>query len=241
VSTNKKAYMKNKLTIAAVALGVTFAASTSQATLNFAGDNNAQFNATGTSFQFNPIAGSIATPQFTFTGADIGLKGWITGAPWAVNMGGLSSTTVGSLTYQQAPVTSGGQLNIYDGVNTLVANLVWNQIHTQSDGQGGVNNSTAVNLTGITYTGLNANLLALAGNKTGNLNLTFQFSGVSPNLSSLFTGTGTSSASYSGSISSAPNVQSVPEPSTVVAGLLLLLPSGVSTVRILRKHKQANA
>lgn len=233
--------MKQLFNITTVAVGLAFAVTTSQASLNFAGDNNAQFNAAGTSFQLNPIAGSSATPQFTFTGADLGLTGWITGAPWAVNMGSLNSTTVGSITYQQAPVAGGGQLNIFDGVNTLIANLVWNQIHTLSDGQGGVATSTDVNLTGISYTGLNANLLALAGNKSGNLNLTFQFSGTSPNLSSLFgAGAGTTTASYSGSISSA-TVQSVPEPSTVVAGLLLLLPFGVSTVRILRKHKQATA
>ncbi|HTL73303.1 MAG TPA: hypothetical protein VL863_08370 [bacterium] len=231
--------MKNKLTIAAVALGVAVAASTSQASLNFAGDNNAQFNGSASTFQLNPIAGSSATPQFSFTGSDLGLTGWITGAPWSVNMGSLSSTTVGSITYQQAPVTGGGQLNIFDGVNTLVANLVWNQMHTISDGQGGLANSTDVNLTGITYTGLNANLLSLAAGKNGNLNLTFQFSGTSPSLSTLFGSTaGTTTASYSGAISTA-TVQSVPEPSTVVAGLLLLLPFGVSTVRILRKHKQA--
>jgi len=34
-----------------------------------------------------------------------------------------------------------------------------------------------------------------------------------------------------------PNISSVPEPSTIVAGALLLLPFGVSTVRILRKNK----
>jgi hypothetical protein len=35
----------------------------------------------------------------------------------------------------------------------------------------------------------------------------------------------------------APKITSVPEPSTIVAGALLLLPFGVSTVRILRRHK----
>ncbi len=34
------------------------------------------------------------------------------------------------------------------------------------------------------------------------------------------------------------NITSVPEPSTIVAGALLLLPFGISTVRILRKSKQ---
>ncbi len=43
--------------------------------------------------------------------------------------------------------------------------------------------------------------------------------------------------------STAPNKQPmlgiVPEPSTIIAGALLLLPFGVSTVRILRKNKAA--
>jgi hypothetical protein len=38
-----------------------------------------------------------------------------------------------------------------------------------------------------------------------------------------------------------PPTSSVPEPSTVIAGALLLLPFGVSTVRILRRHKAGKA
>lgn len=231
--------MKNILAITTVAAGLALSASNSQASMSFAGDNNAQFNAGGTTFQLNPIAGSAANPQFSFTGADSGLTGWITGAPWTVDMGSLNSTTVGSITYQQAPVMGGGQLNIYDGVHTLTGNLNWLQIHTSSDGQGGVADSLSVNLTGMSYAGLNANLLALAASGIGNLNLTFQFSGNSPNLSSIYDGNGgTSIASYSGSVSSS-NVGSVPEPSTVVAGAMLLLPFGISTWRILRKRLQA--
>jgi hypothetical protein len=229
--------MKHKLTIAAFAAGLALSATTSQATLNFAGINNAQFNASGDTFQLNPIAGSALTPQFEFTGADVGLTGWITGAPWSVNMGALSSTTVGSITYQQAPVTGGGQLNIYDGSTTLTGNVVWNQIHMTSNGQGGISDSLTVNLTGIAYTGANADLQALAVTPNGNLNVTFQFSGTDPSLTALFAGSGATTASYSGSISSAANT-AVPEPSTVVAGVMLLLPFGISTLRILRKHKQ---
>ena len=231
--------MKQKLAIAAVAAGLAVSATNSQATLNFAGINNAQFNASGDTFQLNPIAGSTLTPQFDFSGADSSLTGWITGAPWTVNMASLSSTTVGSITYEQVPVAGGGQLNIYDGVNTLTGNVSWLQIHTTSNGQGGVADSLSVNLTGIAYTGLNADLLALAAGGIGNLNLTFQFSGTSPNLTSIFAGnTGITTASYSGSVSPA-NVSAVPEPSTVVAGILLLLPLGASTVRVLRKNKQS--
>jgi hypothetical protein len=194
--------MKQKLAIAAVAAGLAVSAASSQASLNFAGVNNAQFNASGDTFQLNPIAGSALTPQFDFTGADSGLTGWITGAPWSVNMASLSSTTVGSIVYEQAPVVGGGQLNIFDGVNTLTGNLSWLQIHTLSNGQGGLADSLSVNLTGISYTGLNPDLLALAAGGNGNLNVTFQFSGVNPNLTSIFAGnTGITTASYSGSIS----------------------------------------
>jgi hypothetical protein len=230
--------MKQKITVAAVAAGLAFTAVTSHATLNFAGINNAQFNASGDTFQLNPIAGSIATPQFTFTGADAGLTGWITGAPWAVTLASLTSTTVGSITYEQAPVVGGGQLNIFDGLKTLTGNLVWLQIHTLSNGQGGVADSLSVNLTGLAYTGVNADLLTLLAGKNGNLNMTFQFSGTSPNLTSIYAGnTGVNTASYSGSISSTA-VSGVPEPSTIVAGAMLLLPFGVSTIRIIRNRQQ---
>jgi hypothetical protein len=226
--------MKQKLSLIAVAIGLALTVTTSQATMSFTGINNAQFNANGTTFQLNPIAGSSTTPQFDFTGVDAGLVGWISGGPWQVNMASLTTTTVGSITYQQAPLLGGGQLNIFDGVNTLTGNLSWGQIHTISDGQGGVADSLTLNLTGLTYAGLNGNLLALANGQTGNLNLTFQFSGTSPNLSSIYSGaTEASIASYSGSISTV-----VPEPSTIVAGALLLLPFGISSFRILRKHRQ---
>jgi hypothetical protein len=45
---------------------------------------------------------------------------------------------------------------------------------------------------------------------------------------------------YNNNCGPAPKGQTaVPEPSTIVAGALLLLPFGISTVRILRKDKQA--
>lgn len=236
--------MKHKLAIATVAAGLAISAGTSQASLNFTGINNAQFNSVGTTFQLNPIAGSSTTPQFDFVGAaNSSLVGWITGAPWLVNMGSLVSSTVGTLTFQQASVGGGGQLNIFDGIKTMTGNLAWLSIQTSSLGQGGVANSLSLNLTSLAYTGLNADLLALMANGTsGNLNMTFQFSGVNPELSNIYAGTGVTTASYSGSISTVPqNTSAVPEPSTMVAGALLLLPFGISSVRILRKHKQATA
>lgn len=231
--------MKHKLAIGAVVLGLAISAISAQAALNFAGINNVQFNANGDSFQLNPTTGSIATPQFDFTGSGLGWKGWITGAPWAVNMAGLTTTTVGGITYQQAPVIGGGVLNIFDGLTTLSATVNWIQIHSISGGQGGISDSLAINLTGITYTGLNAELLALAAGHTGNLNLTFQFSGAAPNLNGLFDGSSNvTQGSYSGSISGA---SPVPEPATLLAGALILLPFGASTIRILRKNRAAGS
>lgn len=199
--------MKNNLIVAVIAAGLTVSVAMGQNALNFRGINEIQFNATGDTFQLNPGAGSSATPQFTFTGADNDLTGWITGVPWVINPASLTSATGGGLTYEQASVAGGGQLNIFDGVNTLTGNLTWLEIHLFSDGQGGLADSLAVNLSGLTYTGANADLLALAADGSGNLNLTFQFSGVAPTMGSLFEGN--ISASFSGAISAAP------EPSTV--------------------------
>jgi hypothetical protein len=229
--------MKQTLAIVGVAAGLAVSAATSQASLNFTGINDIQFNGSGSSFQLNPIAGSITSPQFSFSGADAGLTGWVSGGPWAVNMASLYTASVGSITYQEASVAGGGQLSIYDGSQTLTGNLSWLEIHTSSRGQGGLTDSLSVNLTSLAYGGVNPDLLALVAGKNGNFDLTFQFSGTDPNLQDLLNGTGTSTASYSGSISSSTSA-AVPEPSTVVAGAMLLLPLGVSVARILRKNKQ---
>ena len=205
--------MKLNPIVAVIVAGLAVSVASGQGSLNFRGLDEVQFNAAGDTFQLNPGAGSSATPQFAFTGADSGLSGWITGAPWTVTLAGLTSATSGGLTYQQTPVTGGGQLNIFDGVNTLTGNLTWLQIHLFSTGQGGLADSLSVNLSGMVYTGGNADLRALAADGSGNLNVTFQFSGVAPTLASLFGGT--TRTSYSGAISAAP------EPSTVT---LLLLP-----------------
>ncbi len=212
--------MKFIIALAALVAGLTGWSACGQGSLNFVGINNVQFNANGDSFQLNPVAGSSLTPQFTFTGTDAGLNGWITGAPWAVDLAGLTAATGGSLTNEQAPVIGGGQLNISDGTNTLTGNLAWSPMHLLSNGQGGVGDSLSLNLTGLTYAGANADLLALAAGGSGNLNLTFQFSGFSPTLGSLFAGnTGTTSTSFSGAIST---IAAVPEPATAALFLTSL-------------------
>ena len=217
--------MKLNPIVAVIVAGLTVSVASGQGSLNFRGLDEIQFNAAGGTFQLNPGAGSSATPQFTFTGADSGLSGWITGAPWVISLASLTSATGGGLTYQQASVAGGGQLNIFDGVNTLTGNLTWQEIHLLSDGQGGLADSMSINLSGLTYTGANADLRALAVDGNGNLNLTFQFSGAAPSLASLFDGTTTTS--FSGAISAAP------EPSTVT---LTLLPILFGALRLWRKR-----
>jgi hypothetical protein len=217
--------MKMNLIAAVIAAGMTISVAMGQDTLNFRGIEDVQFNAAGDTFQLDPVAGSSTTPQFAFTGADGGLTGWISGGPWVVNLAGLTSATGGGLTYQQASVAGGGQLNIFDGVNTLTGNLSWLQIHLLSDGQGGLADSLAINLTGMIYTGANADLRALVIDGNGNLNLTFQFSGGAPTLTGLFDGTTTTS--FSGAISG------VPEPPTMA----LLLPAIIfGAFRLWRKN-----
>ena len=213
--------MKLNLIVAVIVTGLTVSVASGQGTLNFTGINEVQFNATGNTFELNPIAGSSTTPEFIFTGADSGVSGWITGAPWVVNLASLTSASGGGLTYQQASVSGGGQLNLFDGVNTLTGNLSWLTINLMSNGQGGLADSLSVNLTGMAYAGANVDLRALAADGNGNLNVTFQFSGTAPTLSSLFDGTTTTS--FSGAISAAP------EPSTLA---LLLLPVIFGALRL---------
>jgi hypothetical protein len=67
------------------------------------------------------------------------------------------------------------------------------------------------------------------------MDVTFQFS-PGMTLTQLTSGSGPYTSSFSGSMS---GVSGVPEPTTIIAGALLLLPFGASAVRILRKNRAA--
>jgi hypothetical protein len=180
----------------------------------------------------------LGSPQFKITSetggsSSVGLVGWINGGPWTIG----AITTSGTI--QSATVSGLGNLFINDGTASggfnLTGNLNWMTIQTVQSA-GSINSSLGLNITGLAYAGLNADLLALVKGGNGSLNLTFQFN-PGKSLTELTTGSA-QIGSYSGAIA-APT--SVPEPSTIVAGALLLLPFGISTVRILRKHKQTTA
>jgi len=228
---------KQKMVVAAVAAGLVFSAFTSQASLSLSLSNQGlntgiQFNGASSSFQLNPAPGSLGSPQFAVTSetdgsSAIGLKGWINGSPWTIGPISVSGTT------QTATVTGLGSLFLNDGAgNNLTGNLNWITIETVQS-LGGINAALSVNVTGLAYTGINADLLALANGGNGSLNLSFQFN-PGQTLTQLTTGSA-QIGSYSGSLAGA----MVPEPSTMIAGALLLLPLGASSLRILRKHRVA--
>lgn len=123
-----------------------------------------QFN--GSTFQF--VGGGFSVDLSDGAGDSVGLLG---------NIGG--TYTIGPITdfgggLQTAPVTGSGTFTISDGTFSLSATLTWNDIYTSGTG-GGTNTAGILNLSGITYSGSNADLLALANAGTGATAVAFQF------------------------------------------------------------------
>lgn len=228
---------KQNTAIFAAAAVLAISTAASQASLSLSISNQGlstgiQFNGASSSFQLDPAPGSLGSPQFTVTSetggnSSVGLNGWINGSPWAIG----AVTTTGTL--QTAAVTGLGSLFLSDGQgHDLTGNLNWMTVQTDQSA-GFFNASLLVNISKLTYAGANADLLALANSGNGSMNVTFQFN-PGETLSQLVTGSD-QIGSYSGAIS----MPAVPEPSTILAGSLLLLPLGVSTFRILRKRRNA--
>jgi len=215
----------------AVALGL--CASTTQAAISLDFSNlprtALQFNGANNSFQLNPTAG----PQFQIvnvtggSGSAIGLNGYVDNGPY----------TYGPITVsgpdQSATVTSGGTLHLGPAGDQLTGTVDWIKVTTMGS-IGGINANLTVNVTGLSYSGANPDLITLANatGAAGSMNISFQFS-PGKSLTELSTGTDTFRTSYSGSISTFP--PQVPEPTTLLAGAMLLLPFGVSAMRMLRR------
>jgi hypothetical protein len=140
-------------------------------------------------------------------------------------------TTVGPLS--SAPVTGTGTMVIHDPADgNLTAALTWVDIQQIAAG-GSLNVVGDVNLTGITYTGSNPDLLALATAGSGGNVLSFQFATVI-SLADLKSGAGGNATSFSGTI----NSTSVPDGGLTV-GLLGLALVGLSVVRLTLKKAAA--
>jgi hypothetical protein len=210
---------------------------TSQATLtlNFSSLTGAsiQFNGPADTFQINSAVSGNAfniglETGSQSTGVAQGLNGGLSSGPFSY--GAISSDVSGN---QYATVTGpSGTFFIVDGNNQLLSGTVnWMQVST-STGNGnpvGVNAQLTVNISGVTYSGNNADLQTLdnlAALNFGSMDLSFSFN-PGQTLTQLSTGPSQQTA-FSGALS-------VPEPTTMVAGAMLLLPFGASTLRILRR------
>ena len=133
--------------------------------------------------------------------------------------------TIGTISGTTASITGPGSLTIVDGSDTLTAGLTWNNISTVGTGST-LNYTGSVNLTGVTYTGLNplsADLLALVGN-TDEDTLDFTFTS-SPTLAQL--ADSAQSTSFSGTIATV----TVPDGGTTA----MLLGAGLSGLALLKR------
>jgi len=113
-------------------------------------------------------------------------------------------TTIGSVS--SASVTGSGTFVIHDGTgHDFKADLVWNNITQQNTG-GNLNITGGANLSNITYTGLDTDLLALTGGTGLGINvLAFTFI-PAVSLADLKSGAGAHTAlSFSGTVAKAPD------------------------------------
>lgn len=145
--------------------------------------------------------------HFNFTPAVNSFK--VTSGTAANFLGDISGTyTIGAITtvggVSSAPVTGTGTFVIHDpvGPNNFSATLVW--INIAQFGTGGtLNVNGTANLTAISYSGSNSDLLAIK-NAVGSANtLTFQF--VPAVLLADLKSTGTHATSFSGSVGTVPD------------------------------------
>lgn len=208
--------MNTKTIIITAAAGLALSAATSRADMefDFTGVNGStiQFNGGGTllagsSFQFN----SANANQWQIQNENGGVN--------ALNLyGGFSSTpiTYGAVTtsgsMQTAPVTSAGSFYITDAQGKqLTGTIGWVQTYTIGKGGGGANVDLVVNITDLSYVGVNPDLRAMLNGSQPTIDLSFTFASGGKTLSQLTTG-GQFMTQYGGSVSV------VPEAGTMFAG-----------------------
>jgi len=188
---------------------------------------------------FGPLVGSQivfnggAAPSFNFTPGTVGpnnLQGYqwnvtsesgsaatgsALGDPGAILNGPFVYGTVSTAgLYESAQVIGPtGNLIISSGSGLLTGNVNFIDISTYGKAVGFINDVLDINLTGVVYSGTDADLQFLTANQPGVLDLSFQFSiaGGGETLNQLATAASTVSTSYSGSIS----VVAVPEPTSL--------------------------
>ena len=187
-------------------------------TLNFSVNTGAalQFNGASDTFQFNNAGSGYQWHITTESGGSsaVNLNGAFTGGPF--HYGAITSTGSGLTLVQNATVTSPlATMIINDGTGNLSASVNLRDVETfgSAGAGGGMNANLVVNLSGVTYSGSNPDLLFLKAAQSATLDLSFQFS-PGQTLTQLSTGTGPYVTSFSGSLIV------VPEPSTLALAAL---------------------
>lgn len=172
-----------------------------------------------THFTFSPVTNNFQIAN----GSAAGFLGQMTGT---FTIGTI--TTIGGVS--TASVSGSGTFVIHDSVSMtdLTATLTWVDI-TQNGTGDNLNITGTVNLTGITYTGSNADLVALRNAGSGANVLSFQFI-PAVTLAELRNGPGPHSTSFSGTVAT------LPDGGTTVALLGLAL-TGLEGLR--RRMKKA--
>jgi hypothetical protein len=186
---------------------------------------NIEFKGSGTGAAFffnnNELGQGFEVSGSTGVGDSVGLFGTLGGT---YSFATSSIVTAGSV-QTAAVASSGGSLTITDSGNKSLTGSVAG-IDVTSVGTGGaVNLNGAINLTNISYSGVNADLMQLKDEATvdgGLVTISFQFL-PAINLTALAAGGADVTTSYSGTIATMESSQSVPEPSTLVLGCISLL------------------
>jgi hypothetical protein len=227
--------------LATTVIGLTTALTVGAQGLNFSSTpgSTIQFNGSTSTFQFDPTSPTsllfggifngdqwLVGSQTGGTGVAVGLLGLFNNGPFSY--GSITTVINGSSVDESAmvnPLPMGG-LQIKDGSGfDLTGNINWGELSTHNY-LGGINATLAVNITGLSYTGSNPDLTAIADGGSAAMDLTFQFApGMS--LADLTSGSGPYQTSYSGSLAVAP------EPTSI--GCLLL---GLGILTIARRAKQ---
>jgi hypothetical protein len=185
------------------ALSLVLAAHEARAiTLNFSSVPGAtvKFTGTGRTFEF------VDSTTVGFVGSDFRVTlSDGTGAPSVGLLGNIGGTfTIGAISIsgpvQSAPVTGVGSFSIFDGSTSLTATAQWTTIRTFGT-SGSINAGGSVNLSGISYSGSNPDLQALAASAadTGIAVVSFQFI-PAKTLTQLTTAGAVNSTTYSGTV-----------------------------------------
>ena len=198
------------------------------------------FAGTGTGATFNfpdapstPGTDLVIDASSGFGGSLAGFLGDITGT-FSFN----NSDITGFPGLEAVAVSGTGQFVIHDGSgNDFTATLVWDNLG-EIGSVSGLNFTSDVNLSNLSYAGTNADLLALAASSNGSVNVAFSFPGPGMSLDTL----GSESCaegcatSFQGTLSAlADPPAATPEP----ASTSLMLVGGLGIAGLVRRFRKA--